>query len=418
MASLIFFFSILGFIFIAIAKRSCRYKPAVIPQFIIGALILELAWAHALFNIILMLMALGDAANWSINTVLGFALCAYNAFQLWCIHDRSLQSPKLFEGVFKQQYDAATLSHAKNTRLSLVDRGVSKHQWLKPFRFKTKDMHIHKDIAYGSLAEQRLTIYEPKADHDTPLPVMLYIHGGGWTLDHAERQGLPLRDKLIAAGWLVVSIHYRLSPAAKFPDHLIDCKLALNWLQDNIEEFGGNPEFIITSGNSAGAHLASLLALTQDKYKDIVQPGFEDKTLPAIKGCINLYGVYDFTDKYHHRDQVPIEPFLEKSVMPDSYKENPALWELASPIHQLHDNAPPFFIIHGELDTLAFVEEARSFYKDLQQTSKQINLYAELPCTQHAFDLFYSVHSLATVKAIHQFAEILYYDYLHTEFTD
>ncbi len=418
MASLIFFFSIIGWIFIFIAKRSYRYKGVVILQFIIGASILELAWLHALINIVLMIMAVGDVTNWTINTVLGFGLCAYNAFMLWCLHNESLSTKEIFKQAFSDNLTKNALNESANPRLSLINKGVSKHQWLKPFRFKTKQMLTHKDIAYGDHPQQTLRVYEPENNRDTPMPVMLQIHGGGWMLGYSEHQALPLRDKLVSAGWIFVVINYRLSPDAKFPDPLIDCKQALKWIQEHIENYGGDPNFVICTGGSAGGHLASLLALTDNKYKEKLQPGFETSTLPNIRACIPFYGVYDFTDKYNHRQSVPLEAFLEKNIMPSSMKTDKAIWQLASPIHQLHEDRPPFLVIQGDLDTLAFAEEAQSFVKDAKAVSKNLCLYVEIPYAQHAFDLFYSPHCLEAIKAAHKFSEIIYHDYLRVEFTD
>ncbi|MCY4044426.1 MAG: alpha/beta hydrolase [Cellvibrionales bacterium] len=416
MANFILFLSIIGWLLIFVAVRSYRAKPLVIFQFVIGWWVIELAFFHMLLNIAIILMAVGDLGHWTFNTILGFALSAYNAFQCWVIHTQATQSKTLFEQGFSkltaQNSQYPSIAH----RLQLAYQGISENQWLKPFSYHANFSKAHKNIPYGDDKRQRLTIYEPAEPCDTPMPIMLQIHGGGWTLGYSERQALPLRDKLTQAGWLFIAIDYRLSPEAKFPDHLVDCKKALLWIQENIEDYGGDPDFILTTGGSAGAHLASLLALTHDQEKQLLQPDFTDKTLPSIKGCVPLYGVYDFLDESGLRDRVPMKPFLEKTVM-QTPPEDP-LWELASPIKQLKQDRPPFMVIHGELDTLAFVEEARAFVQQASASSESPCYYFELPQTQHAFDLWYSPHAIATIQAIHYFCEHLYTQYIHDQITD
>lgn len=415
MANYILFLSIIGWLLIFIACRSYRYNPLVILQFIVGWWIIELAFFQMLLNIAIMLMAVGDLGHWTFNTILGFALSAYNAFQCWVIHAEATESKGIFDEGLTDVVAMHNGNHLTASRLTLANQGISEHQWLKPFSFHSGNSKAHRNISYGESELQKLTIYEPAEPCDSPMPIMLQIHGGGWKLGYSDKQALPLRDKLTQAGWLFISIEYRLSPNAKFPDHLIDCKQALLWIKRNIEDYGGDPDFIMATGGSAGGHLASLLALTHDKEKDLLQPGFSGEILPDIKGCVPLYGIYDFTNEGGLRDQVPIQPYLEKIVMQTPPDDR--LWQLASPIKQLHNNRPPFMVIHGELDTLALVEEARAFVQKAK-ICKSPFYYFELPQTQHAFDLCYSPHAINTIQAVHYFCEHIYTQYIRDQITD
>ena len=86
-------------------------------------------------------------------------------------------------------------------------------------------------------------------------PVLLQIHGGGWTIGDKRQQALPLMMHLSRRGWICVAANYRLSPRATFPEHLIDVKQALRWVRENIAEYGGDPGFVAITGGSAGGHL-------------------------------------------------------------------------------------------------------------------------------------------------------------------
>ena len=74
-------------------------------------------------------------------------------------------------------------------------------------------------------------------------------------------------------GWVCVAINYRLSPKATWPDHLLDCKRALAWVREHIAEYGGDPDYVVVTGGSAGGHLTALMGLTANDPQ--FQPGFE-----------------------------------------------------------------------------------------------------------------------------------------------
>lgn len=84
---------------------------------------------------------------------------------------------------------------------------------------------------------------------------------------------MPLIHRLVANGYVAVSINYRLGPKYRFPDQLIDLKRAITWTRARIAEHGGDPTRIILTGGSAGGHLATLAALTPNDPR--YQPGFE-----------------------------------------------------------------------------------------------------------------------------------------------
>ncbi len=120
----------------------------------------------------------------------------------------------------------------------------------------------------------RLDIIRRRLDPPTAGPVLVYIHGGAWVIGDKREQGLPLLHELARRGWVTVTINYRLSPRATWPDHLVDCKRALAWVREHIAEYGGDPGFIAVSGGSAGGHLCAMVALTPGD--PAFQPGFEE----------------------------------------------------------------------------------------------------------------------------------------------
>jgi len=230
------------------------------------------------------------------------------------------------------------------------------------------------------------------SDAPGPMPVLFQIHGGAWTHGYGSKneQAIPLTTEMAKRNWVCVSISYRLSPRASFPDHIIDCKRALVWVKENIAKYGGDADFIVTTGGSAGGHLTSLLALSANKPE--LQPEFEDKDT-SVQGCVPYYGIYDLMDEQRLQLSVALEEILEEGIVKQSKSENPDLYRLMSPISHIRSDAPPFLLVHGDKDSLTSLGEAQYFASQLDEISTQTVEFAEIAGAQHAFDIFSSLRS-------------------------
>ncbi|HLM97022.1 MAG TPA: alpha/beta hydrolase [Acidimicrobiales bacterium] len=259
------------------------------------------------------------------------------------------------------------------------------------------------DYVGDGIRAHRLDIIRRRVDPPTGAPVLIYIHGGAWVIGDKREQGLPLLHELARRGWVAVTINYRLSPRATWPDHIVDCKRAVAWVRENIAEYGGDPAFVAVSGGSAGGHLAALVGLTSGDPQ--FQPGFEGADA-SVDACVPCYGVYDMTagrgTSWYDEGLLTL---LERRVFKRRLADDPEVFEAASPLHRVHPEAPPFFVIHGTNDTLVPVADARTFVSALRAVSKAPVLYAELPYTQHAFDVLPSVRSAHAVAAVVRFLE-------------
>lgn len=287
---------------------------------------------------------------------------------------------------------------------------VDWRQLLLPLPLGHPEVEKIRNIVYARAAglDLKLDVYRPR-DGRTGCPVLLQIHGGAWVLGSKNEQGIPLMLQMASRGWICVSVDYRLSPHATFPDHLIDLKRAIRWIRENGPLYGANPDFIAVTGGSAGGHLSSLVALTANDTS--LQPGFE-KVDTSIRACVPFYGVYDFTDRhsvYQHRGLAEI---LEKRVMKAALHEAPDAYEKASPLSRVHADAPPFFVIHGDSDTLVPVAEARNFFQSLRQVSRNPVVYAEIPGAQHAFEIFPSLRTTFVIHGVERFLAYIYSQYL------
>jgi acetyl esterase/lipase len=276
-------------------------------------------------------------------------------------------------------------------------------EWLRPFSMIRPGVERLDDITYGDAGERNLLdIYRPREPREGGFPVLLQVHGGGWFTGHKQQQAQPLLNHLAQRGWLCVSINYRLSPDHKFPAHIIDVKKAIHWIRLHIAEYGGNESFLAITGGSAGGHLAALAALSAGD--PAYQPGFEQADT-SVDAVIPLYGVYDFTDHDGQDLNRALREFLGDKVMPGSLAQFSELWTQASPIVRVHDQAPPFFVIHGDTDVMTSWEVARDFSDRLEAVSQQPVVHAELPGCQHGFDGMHSVRSNYLINHITDFLE-------------
>ena len=174
-------------------------------------------------------------------------------------------------------------------------------------------------------------------------------------------------------------------------------------MKEHIADYGGDPDFVVITGGSAGGHLSSLAALTPGV--SAFQPGFEDADT-SVQAAVPLYGVYDFTDR-EGTGRPDMEDILSRFVFKSSLADTREIWEQASPMSWVNPDAPPFFVIHGSNDSLVPVEQARLFTRLLREASHQPVVYAELPRAQHGFDLFSSVRTLHTLRAIDRFLAVV-----------
>jgi acetyl esterase/lipase len=256
------------------------------------------------------------------------------------------------------------------------------------------------DVSYYPSGSRRHTLDIYRRSDARCAPVLLFVHGGAWLFGHKGTQGLLLANHMAQRGWICVSINYRLSPSATFPDHLVDVKRAIAWVRRHIGEYGGDPGFVVLAGGSAGAHLAALAALTPNDVE--YQRDFPEIDT-RVQGCIGLYGVYDFTHGVQHWPHGGLRHLLRFLVMKRAIADAAEEYMKASPIARIGAHAPPFFLVHGDSDVLVPIEEARRFAEVFRQRATSPVALAELPGACHAFDVVSSLRGSYMVAAVERF---------------
>ncbi len=386
------------------------YHPVYRPQglavvsFLCGWLTGELALHHILWQLALVLIFAWAGAIDGFYGALALFICVTAWFAMaWFYiqgNDARREMESALSGSLGQGYQAGIREEFR----AQFPSGPNPERLKHPFARIDPALEVIKDVAFGSHG-LTLDIYRSH-DEKQDKPVLLQIHGGAWTekMGSKNEQGLPLMSHMATRGWISVAISYRLSPVATFPEHIIDCKEALVWIRDHIAGYGGDPDFVVVTGGSAGGHLTALMALTANDPE--FQPGFEDRDT-SVKGAVPFYGVYDFTNEHKLQKHDAQRKFFESSIMKLPFDGHEEEYRRASPLFHIHEEAPPFLIIHGDRDTLVPVEEARIFASKLREVSKQPVVYAEITGAQHAFDIFPSIRSENVKHGVEKFLAFL-----------
>ncbi len=370
--------------------------------FLASFLTAELAVFHIVVGAVALLVLVAAGALGAWPGQLGLALVLASCAALVVVQWRARSTAAVLEAALREGLGGEYRDAIPVDRLAAADAPIG-DELRHPFRFRDPAVEVIRDLRYwDGHRRHRLDLYRPRQPVERA-PVLVQIHGGAWQYGDKARQGQPLMQFLAARGWIAVAINYRLCPRERFPAPLVDCKRAIAWVREHVATFGGDPSFIAVTGGSAGAHLATLVALTANRPE--LQPGFaaEDTSVAA---CVPFYGVYDFLDREQVRnDRGKMTEWLHANVMPCEPRGDPQLWDVASPLAQVHERAPPFLVLHGTYDSLAKVEEARLFALRLREVSRAPVVYAELPAAQHAWDLVHSVRAEHSVRAVARFLE-------------
>src|SRR3954470_15305647 len=253
------------------------------------------------------------------------------------------------------------------------------------WKFRQHRRSVHRtSVRYGNLPSQLLDVWRPKELPAEPAPVLIFVPGGAWVHGSRMLQGYALMSHLAEMGWVCLSIDYRVAPNHRWPQHITDVKTAIAWARANVDKFGGDREFVALAGTSAGGHLAALAGLTGNDPE--LQNDLPEGSDTSVDAVVGIYGRYDWEDRSTpERDR--FVDFLERVVVKRKFDRHPEVFRKASPIAQVHPDAPPFLVIHGSGDSVIPVAQARGFVERLRAVSRSVVSYIELPGAGHGFDM-------------------------------
>ena len=250
---------------------------------------------------------------------------------------------------------------------------------------------VKRGVRYGKAGRVglKLDLYLPNGEASKPRPTVVLIHGGAW-LFGTRYQLHWYGSRLARAGYVAASINYRMLPMYPFPYCIHDCKAAVRWLRLHADEYGIDPERIAAFGNSAGGHLAGLLATTRPR--DGLEGPLNPETSSAVQAAISMYGAVDLTEYRGWRKRDLSRRVASEFVgyfvsVGRGRRPGSNAWETASPITYAHPGAAPMLFIHGTRDFLVDVEQSKRFTERLHEVGAHAELVT-LHDRGHGFDFF------------------------------
>ncbi|MEM7677042.1 MAG: alpha/beta hydrolase [Myxococcota bacterium] len=226
--------------------------------------------------------------------------------------------------------------------------GISRLGTLHPMARKWREnVEVVRDVPYlpGGSKHHTLDIYRP-AQHRGPMPVMVYIHGGGFRILSKDTHWM-FGYGFAQRGWLVFNINYRLAPEHRFPTAVEDTAAALQWIAAKISAYGGDADRLALAGESAGANLALSLAICGcwPRTESFARQVFDLDVRPyAVVAACGLLQV-SHPERYLQRTDIPswVRARVQavcRGYLPDDTGD-PARFELADPLRVLESDQPP-----------------------------------------------------------------------------
>ena len=214
----------------------------------------------------------------------------------------------------------------------------------------------HKDLAYATISDtQKLDLYIPTSGNG-PFPVVIMVHGGGFMFgDKADGAGLTGVDQLLAAGYAVASINYRLSSEAIYPAQIYDAKAAVRFLRANAETYNLNPDKFGAWGASAGGNLVSLLGTTCGVAELEGDLGNNDQS-SCVQAVVDWFGPIDFLKMQEQLTEAGCSASTDEASSPESKLVGAAIQTvpekvaLTNPMNYITAEDAPFFIENGTAD--------------------------------------------------------------------
>ena len=228
---------------------------------------------------------------------------------------------------------------------------------------------VVRDLNYAGTQEPRQTldIYVPKVPAEKPLPLLVFIHGGGWEQGNKDQGGGIVRALVGDGAFIGASINYRLTDKGAFPVQIHDCKGAIRWLRAHAKDYGIDPTKIGVFGISAGGHLVSLLGTSGGVKEMEGTVGGNLEQSSSVNCVIDFCGPSDFPTfggKGSIIDPEKPETAITK-LLGGPMSQHMDVAKAASPITYVTKDDPPFLIIHGTKDNLVPLEQATEFNKAL-----------------------------------------------------
>ena len=254
---------------------------------------------------------------------------------------------------------------------------------------------IQRDVAYGAAGNRPLLldIVRPKQEAKDPMPVVVFIHGGGWSGGN-KQAGLPLLVPLAEKGYFCVSVGYRLTGESPWPAQLHDCKAAIRWLRANAQKYHLNPDKIGVWGASAGGHLALMVGLTSDQADLEGQSGSPGHS-SRVACVVNWFGPTELLAAWKDPTLPPMVKNVLDQLVGGSAEQKQEVLQAASPLSYVSKDDPPVLTMHGTKDPIVPFSQATMFNEAMKKAGA-VSYLVPVENAGHGFggpEIFQRVHA-------------------------
>lgn len=214
-------------------------------------------------------------------------------------------------------------------------------------------LRCHCDLAYGPSDPEKLDVFP--ADRNTPAPVQMFFHGGGWRSMDKETYSYIARA-FHRHGAMTVIVNYALCPSVTIDELVRQCRESVVWTFRNAARFGGDNTRIFISGHSAGAHVAAMMATTDWKT-------YDDLPVDPIKGVTAISGLYELEAVRLSSTYSPLG-FSQEQVVRNS------------PVALPPPGRMPYIVALGAHESREFHRQSQIYFEFLRQAGIECTYYA------------------------------------------
>jgi acetyl esterase/lipase len=294
---------------------------------------------------------------------------------------------------------------------------------------RTAEPAVERDLPFwtipGTDRQLLCDVWQPPAGVPRSSLAMIYLHGSAWWILDKDLGTRPFFRQLAAQGHVIMDVAYRLCPEVDIYGMIGDAKRAVAWMKANARRYQVDPERVVLSGGSAGAHLALLAAYTP-QLPALTPSELEDCDL-SVRAVVSYYGPNDLRATYQHLDQTRVVDLPEIEIgLPDAEEmrkdmmnagrmdtllgghlhQVPEMYALGSPVTHVQPGCPPTLLIQGEPDVIVPASGTRVLYQRLRECGMPaVNII--YPLANHAFDLLFPQVSPAAHAALYDVERFL-----------
>lgn len=261
----------------------------------------------------------------------------------------------------------------------------------------SRPLAVLRDIEYARVGEHALKFDLHLPNGKPRSPLIIWVHGGAWR--SGSKSGMPLR-KLVDEDYAIASVDYRLSTEARFPAQIHDIKAAIRFLRGHSGAWRVSSKKIVIAGDSAGAHLATLVGVSNGHAELEGTVGNDSRQRSDVQGIISFYGAANLTtilsQSTPHGLNVRV-PALEL-LLGGQPTNVLALARLASPVFHVDRHDPPLLLLHGDQDPQMPINQSHELCGAYQKVKAPVQLEV-VHGAAHGGAAFYDAERLALVKA-------------------